>query len=141
MTMRFRQVRATTLADKLAYWINHRINVLFRCGPAVCIVPEVSVAFGNAGLQWRTMSAFSKEFEQILSDDTVEAVLIDGLDRVSKKLRRAVLDIAGERSGARLVWATVTVLDEDDFDLEPGTVKVEGFDVVVDVRMQPTSPR
>ena len=136
---RLHRFRATTLADKLAYWISHRINVLFRCGPGVRIVQEVSGSFGKTGLQWRALAAFSKEFEQTLSDDTVEAVLIDGLDRVSKKLRRAVLDMAGERSGARLVWATVTVLDEDDFDLEPGAVKVEGFDVVVDIGSRMTN--
>lgn len=137
MTTRLQRIRAVTLEHKLAYWISHRINVLFQCGPGVRIGPEVSAAFGNAGLQWRAPPVFNGEFEQILSDDTIKAVWIDGLDRVSKKLWRAVLDLAG----AKMIWATVTVLDEEDFDLEQGAVKVEGFDVVVDMPMQPTSPR
>jgi hypothetical protein len=129
-----RQVRATTLADKLAYWISHRINVLFRCGPGVCIDPEVSAAFGKTGLQWRALSAYHVDFEQILSDDSVEAILIVGIDLAPKKFRRAVQQMFGVPPNRKMVWATVTVLDEDDFDTETdNVVKVEGFNVVVDV--------
>jgi hypothetical protein len=137
VTIRPQRVRAVALEVKLAYWISSRTNVLFRCGTGVRIGPEVSAAFGNAGLQWRAPHVVNGEFEQILSDDTIKAIWIDGLDRVSKKLWRAVLDLAG----AKMIWGTVTVLDEDDFDLESGAVKVEGFDVVVDMPMKPTSPR
>ena len=134
---------AATLEDKLAYWINHRINVLFRCGPGVGIASEASAGFAKAGLRWRTLSAYHVDFEQILSDDSVEAILIVGIDLAPKKFRRAVQEMLGVTPSPKMIWATVTVLDEDDFDTESyNLVKVEGFNVVVDVQtlLRPTRP-
>lgn len=125
---------AATLDDKLAYWISNRTNVLFRLGPGVGIASEASAAFAKAGLRWRTLSAYQVEFEQILSDVSVDAVLIVGIDLAPKKFRRVVQQMFGVPPSRKLVWATVTVLDDDDFDTEAdNVVKVEGFNVVVDV--------
>lgn len=134
MTKRPHRTPAVTLEDKLAYWISHRINVLFRCGPGVGIASEASAAFAKAGLCWRTLAAYHVEFEQILSDDSVEAILIVGIDLAPKKFRRAVQQMLGVQSSPKMIWATVTVLDEDDFDTETANmVKVESFSIVVDV--------
>lgn len=122
----------------MAYWISHRVNVLFRYGPGVGISSAAKSAFDQSGLRWRALAALNGESDQTLSDDTVEAVLIDGIDRVPKKIRRAVLDMLRERPSRKIVWATVTVLDEDDFDLEmTDTEKVEDFDILVDVPCSP----
>ncbi len=46
--------------------------------------------------------------------------------------------------GPKMIWATVTILDEDDFDTESdNVVKVEGFNIVVDVpqRISDSVPR
>ncbi len=95
---------------------------------------EASAAFAKAGLRWRTLAAYHVEFEQILSDDSVEAILIVGIDLTPKKFRRAVQQMLEVPLSRKLVWATVTVLDQDDFDTETdNVVKVEGFPVVVDV--------
>lgn len=144
MTERPHRAPAATLEYKLAYWISHRTNVLFRCGPGVRITPEVTAAFSKAGLRWRTLSAYHVEFEQILSDDSVEAILIVGIDLAPKKFRRAVQQVLGVPPSPKLVWATVAVLNEDDFDTESdNVVKVEGFNVVVDVpqRISESVPR
>lgn len=144
MTTRLRRERTTTLEDKLAYWISHRTNVLFRCGPGVRITPEVTAAFSKAGLRWRTLSAYHVEFEQILSDDSVEAILIVGFDLAPKRFRRAVQQVLGVPPSPKLIWATVAIVDEDDFDTESdNVVKVEGFNVVVDVpqRISDSVPR
>ena len=131
---RLHRLRATTLKDKLAYWISNRINVLFRCGPGVGFASEASAAFAKAGLHWRTLAAYHVEVEQILSDDSVEAILIVGIDLTPKMFRRAVQQMLGVPPSPKIIWATVTVLDEDDFDTETdNVVKVEGFNVVVDV--------
>lgn len=144
MTTRLRRERATTLEDKLAYWISHRTNVLFRCGPGVRMTPEVTAAFAKNGLRWRTLSAYHVEFEQILCDDSVEAILIVGIDLAPKRFRRAVQQMLGVPSSPKMIWATVTILDEDDFDTESdNVVKVEGFNIVVDVpqRISDSVPR
>jgi hypothetical protein len=125
---------AVPLEQKLAYWVSQRINVLFRCGPGVGIASEVTAAFAKSGLQWRCLSAYSVEFEQMLSDDSVEAILVIGLDLAPKEIRRAVQQILGVPSSRKMVWATVSVLDKDDFDTETVNLpKVEGFNVVVNV--------
>ncbi len=130
--------RPATLEDKLAYWIGHRTNVLFRCGPGVGIASDVTTAFDNSGLRWRALSAFDGEIEQVLSNEWVEAVVINGIDRVPKKVRRAILHTLGERPSQKIVWATVTVFDEDDFDLEAmDRLNVDGFDVVVEAPCEP----
>lgn len=133
--------RRAMLDEKLVYWISHRINVLFRCGFGVGIASEVKSAFDNSGLRWRAMSASSGTFEQILGDASVGAVWIDGLDRAPKKFQKVVLDSLGERPTAKMVWATVTLLDEDDFDLESADpLHAENFDIVVDVPAQRSRP-
>lgn len=144
MTKRPHRAPIATVEDKLAYWISYRINVLFRCGPGVGIASKVTAAFEKSQLRWRTLSAFHVEFEQILSDSSVEAILIVGIDLAPKRFRRAVQQNLGVRRSRKMVWATVTVLDEDDFDTETdNVVKVEGFNVVVDVpqRMSDSVPR
>ncbi len=98
------------------------------------MTPEVSAAFAKAGLRWRTLSAYHVEFEQILSDDSVEAILIVGIDMAPKRFRRAVHQMLGVPPSPKMIWATVTILDEDDFDTETANlVKVEGFAIVVSV--------
>lgn len=144
MTERPHRAPAATLEDKLAYWISHRVNVLFRCGPGVGIASEASAAFAKAGLRWRTLSAYHFEFEQILSDDSVKAIVIVGIDLASKKFRRVVQQVLGVPPSPKMIWATVTILDEDDFDTETAhLVKVEGFNVVVDMpqRISDSIPR
>lgn len=134
MTTRLRRGRATTLEDKLAYWISQRINVLFRCGPGVGIASKVTAAFEQSQLRWQTLSPYHVEFEQMLSDDSVEAILVVGIDLAPKKFRRAVQQILGVPPSRKMVWATVTVMDEDDFDMVTANVpKVEGFAIVVNV--------
>lgn len=104
----------------------------------------MSAAFAKSGFQWRCLSAYSVELEQILSDDSVEAILVIGIDLAPKKIRRVVQQMLGLPPSRKMVWATVTVLDEDDFDTETDNVpKVEGFNVVVDVpqRISDSVPR
>ena len=45
------------LADKLTYWIDHRLNVLFRCRHGVGKTAIVQQAFESAGLRWRKPEA------------------------------------------------------------------------------------
>jgi hypothetical protein len=98
------------------------------------VATNVTAAFAKAGRRWRELSALSSDFEQHLCDESVDAVFIDYLDRMPKKLRRTVLDKLSEHPGPKIVWATVTVLDEDDFDLESADpLYAEGFAIVVDV--------
>lgn len=119
---------------KTTWWATNRKSVLFRCGPKVCVKSVVKAVFDQSGLRWLPFTARSGEVDPAIADDSVEALFIVGLDRAPRKVRQFVSNLIGERPKSRIVWATVTV-SEDDFDLDMADpTTTDGFDIVVDVR-------
>jgi hypothetical protein len=123
---------AITLEGKMAWWISRRLNLLFRCGPGVSVAAEVRSAFHKSGLRWLEISASCVRDKGEFAAHSEEALVIDGLDRVPKRLRPAVLDTLS----VRMIWASVSVA-EDDFDIAADPLHAEDFDVVVDVPCRP----
>jgi hypothetical protein len=132
-----------TLPDKLAFWIDHRLNILFRGRHFVGKTAIVQEAFERAGLRWRRFSSARLKLDEIFEDAAVEALFFDDLERLPKKVRTVVLDLVRNGSGRlrdlKIVWAAVSVA-EDEFD-ELEMELVEPFDVTVDVpfKLQNTS--
>ena len=128
-----------TLPDKLSYWIDHRINVLFRGRHGVGKTAIVQQAFESAGLQWRRFSAQRFKLDEVFEDVSVEALFFDDLERLPKKVRGTVMDLVRDGSerlpSLKIVWGAVAVAEDDvdEFDLE----SVEPFDVTVDVPVRP----
>ena len=109
--------------NKLAWWIDHRLNVLFRRRSRAETVSMVKAAFDHAGLKWHSASPGTVCVEQILADGSVEAIFFDDIDRMPKRLRNHVLELLrSKREGCpnlKVIWAAVsTTDDEDEFDLE-----------------------
>lgn len=126
---------APTLPTKLAYWIDHRLNILFRGQHGVGITTIVQEAFERAGLRWRRFSSPKVKLDEIFEDASVEAMFFDDMERMPRKLRSAVMDLVRNGSerlaSLKVVWAAVSVAEDDvdEFDVE----SVEPFDVTVDV--------
>ncbi len=124
-----------TLDQKLAYWPTHRLNVLFRGRHGVGKTEIVQQAFERAGLRWRRFSSSKVKLEEIFEDAAVEALFFDDLERLPRKVRSMVLDLV--RNGSerlpclKIVWAAVSVAEDDvdEFEVE----SVEPFDVTVEV--------
>ncbi|HEX4130858.1 MAG TPA: hypothetical protein VHZ24_12515 [Pirellulales bacterium] len=127
--------RQSSLATKLTYWINHRLNILFRGRHGVGKTAIVQKAFERAGLRWRRLSALPFKPEQIFENPSVEALFFDDLERMPKRFRSIVVDLVRNGSerlpNLKVVWAAVSVADDEfeEFDQET----VEPFDVTVDV--------
>ena len=127
-----------SVEEKMAWWISRRLNVLFRCGPGVCVTSNVMAAFDQSGLRWRAVVAGTATVQQVLGDASVEVLFVAGLDRAPRSVRRIVMDLLmGRTSGLpdlKMVWASVSVMDK--FDLDPESADpahADSFDVVVDV--------
>lgn len=139
-----RTATRTTLPTKLAYWIDHRLNVLFRGQHGVGKTAIVQEAFERAGLRWRRFSSSRLKLEEIFEDAAVEALFIDDLERLPRKLSSIGLDLVRNGSealpGLKIVWAALSVAEDDCDELE--VESVEPFDVTVEVpvRLQNTSP-
>lgn len=124
-----------TRTYKLAYWIDHRLNILFRGRHGVGKTAFVQEAFERAGLRWRRFAAQRFKLDEVFEDASVEALFFDDLDRTPRKVGSVVMDLV--RNGSerlrelKVVWAAVNVA-EDDFD-ELEQEPVEPFDVTVDV--------
>ena len=114
------------------------MNVLFRCGPGVCVTSNVMAAFEQSGLRWRAVVAGVPSVEQVFADASVEAVLVAGLDRAPRSVRRTVMNLLMDRTSGipdlKMVWASVSVMDESDLDPKSADpAHADRFDVVVDV--------
>ena len=126
--------------DKLAWWIDHRLNVLFRRRSRAETASMVKAAFDHAGLKWHYASLGTANFEQILADGSVEAIFFDDIDRMPKRLRSDVLDLLRSKRedfpNLKIIWAAVSLTDDwDEFDLETSDpAHAEHFDITVDVR-------
>ncbi len=126
--------------DKLAWWIDHRLNVLFRRRSRAETASMVKAAFDHAGLKWHYASLGTANFEQILADGSVEAIFFEDIDRMPKRLRNDVLDLLRSKRedfpNLKVIWAAVSLTDDgDEFDLETSdTAQAEHFDITVDVR-------
>ena len=129
-------------SDKLSWWIDHRLNILFRGRHGVGKTEIVRQAFERAGLRWRRFSSQRLTLEQIFEDASVDALFFDDLERMFRKLRSVVLDLVGNGSERlpelKVVWAAVSVV-EDDFD-ELETESVEPFDMTVEIPFKPHLP-
>jgi len=130
-----------SVEEKMAWWISRRLNVLFRCSPSVCVTSNVMVAFEQSGLRWRAVVAGVPSVEQVFADASVEAVLVAGLDRAPRSVRRTVMNLLMDRTSGipdlKMVWASVSVTDE--FDLDPESADpahADSFDVVVEIPRQ-----
>lgn len=129
-----------TLENKLAWWIDHRLNVLFRRRSRAETASMVKAAFDHAELRWCYASPPTVSVEQILADGSVEAIFFDDIDRMPKRLRNDVLDLLRpKREGypnLKVIWAAVSMTDdEDEFDLETSDpAQAEHFDITVNVR-------
>lgn len=124
-----------TLPAKLSWWIDHRLNILFRGRHGVGKTGVVEEAFERAGLRWRRFSAQRFKLDEIFEDASVEALFFDDLERMPRRICSAVVGLVRDGSGRlpqlKVVWAAVSVAEDDvdEFDLE----SVEPFDVTVDV--------
>lgn len=133
-----------SLEQKLACWIDHRLNVMFRRRQRDDFASTVKAAFDLAGLKWSYVPARSVRAEQILADDSAEAFFFDDLDRTTKRVHNVVLDLL-RRKNERLpklkfIWVAVSLTDDEaEFDLKlSDPVQAEYFDIVVDVPFMPT---
>jgi hypothetical protein len=126
--------------DKLAWWIDNRLNVLFRRRSRAETASMVKVAFDHAGLKWLFASTPSASIEQILAGGSVDAIFFDDIDRMPKRLRNDVLDLLRSKRedfpNLKVIWAAVSLTDDgDEFDLETSDpAHAEYFDITVDVR-------
>jgi len=127
-----------SVEEKMSWWISRRLNVLFRCGPSVRISSDVMSAFEQSGLRWRAVVAEVPSVEQVFADGAVEVLFVAGLDRAPRSVRRIVMNLLTDRNSGlpdlKMVWASVSVMDE--FDLDPESADpahADSFDVVVDV--------
>ncbi len=64
---------------KLAWWIDHRLNVLFRRRNRVETASMVKAAFDHAGLKWHNYSTRTTGVKQIFADGSIEAIFIDAI--------------------------------------------------------------
>lgn len=125
---------------KLAWWIDHRLNVLFRRRSRAETASMVKAAFDHAGLKWHYASPGTVYVEQILADGTVEAIFFDDIDRMPKRLRSDVFELLRSKRedypNLKVIWAAVSMTDdEDEFDLETSDpAQAEHFDITVNVR-------
>ena len=125
---------------KLAWWIDHRLNVLFRRRSRAETASMVKAAFDHAELKWYYASPRTTNFEQILADGSNEAIFFDDIDRMPKRLRNDVLELLrAKREGypnLKVIWAAVYMTDEEDeFDLKTSDLaQADHFDITVDVR-------
>ncbi|MCY3005052.1 MAG: hypothetical protein NTV29_03630 [Planctomycetota bacterium] len=128
-----------TREHKLAWWIDHRLNVLFRGRSRDEIASIVKAALDHAGLKWHA-SPPTVSVEQILADGSIEAIFFDDIDRMPKRIRDDVLDLLRSKRedfpNLKVIWAAVSLTDdEDEFDLETSDpAHAEHFDITVDVR-------
>lgn len=127
-----------SVEEKMSWWISRRLNVLFRCGPGVCVTSNVMAAFEQSGLRWRAVVSGTATVQQVLGDASVEVLFVAGLDRAPRSVRRIVMNLLTDRTSGfpdlKLVWASVSVVDE--FDLDPESAdpaQADCFDLVVDV--------
>lgn len=129
-----------TREHKLAWWIDHRLNVLFRRRSRAETASMVRVAFDHAGLKWLFASTPSPSVEQILADGSIEAIFFDDIDRMPKRLRNDVFELLRSKRedfpSLKVIWAAVNMADDgDEFDLETSDpAHAEHFDITVDVR-------
>lgn len=127
----------TTLDHKLAWWIEHRLNVMFRRMDRDRTAKILKTALDQAGLKWSHVSARGATVNQILVDDSIEAFFFDDLDWTQRGFRKVVLDLLNHKDGRlpnlKFVWAAVgNSDDEDELDLDhSGPAQAEAFDVVV----------
>lgn len=132
-----------TRTDKLSWWIDHRLNVLFRGRHGVGKTAIVQQAFNRAGLRWQRFSVQRFKLDEIFEDASVEALFFDDLERMPRKFCSVVMDLLRNGSGRlkdlKIVWAAVNVAENDFDELE--VESVEPFDVTVDVpfKLQNTS--
>lgn len=126
--------------DKLAWWIDHRLNVLFRRRSRAETASMVKAAFDHAGLKWHYASLGTANFEQILADGSVEAIFFDDIDRMPKRLRSDVLKLLRAKRedypNLKVIWAAVYMTDDEgEFDLKTSDpAQAEHFDITLDVR-------
>jgi hypothetical protein len=132
-------ILTNTREYKLAWWISHRLNVLFRRRNRDETASMVRAALDHAGLKWHA-SPPTASIEQILADGSIEAIFFDDIDRMPKRLRNDILDLLRSKRedfpNLKVIWAAVSLTDDgDEFDLETSDpAQAEHFDITVDVR-------
>ena len=100
----------------------------------------VKAAFDHAGLKWHNYSTRTTGVKQILADGSVEAIFIDDIDRMPKRLRSDVLELLRSKRedypNLKVIWAAVSMTDdEDNFDQEVSDpAQANHFDIIVDIR-------
>jgi len=87
------KIATPTRTDKLAYWIDHRLSILFRGRHGVGKTEIVEEAFERAGLRWRRFSSARLKLEVIFEDASVEALFFDDLERLLRKFCGGVMDL------------------------------------------------
>ena len=135
--------------EKLDFWINHNLNVLFVGHYGTGKTTRILDAFNRAKLKFKYFSAATmdpwcdfvgvpKEREdekgsyldyllpKDFRDDTVEAIYLDEYNRAHKKVRNAVMELLQFKSingrkfnKLRIVWASINPEDEGDYQVEP----------------------
>jgi hypothetical protein len=124
---------------------DHQLNVLFRGRHGVGKTSIVKAGFDHAGLRWRYFSVPTGKPEQIFDDESVEALFFDDFDRMPKKFRSVVMGLLRHKSdrlpNLKIVWAAVSVDDDDDFDLEQfDPAQADRFHVTVEIPFKPHLP-
>lgn len=127
----------TTLEHKLACWIEHRNNVMFRRRDRDGTAKMLKTALEHAGLKLSYISARGANVNQITVDDSIEAFFFDDLDLTKREYRSVVLDLLTSKErrlpNLKVIWAAVSISDDEaELDLEHSNpAQAEAFDVVV----------
>lgn len=128
----------------MGFWIDQRINVLFRRRRGTGLDSLVKLAFDHAGLKWRFFSASMVSVEQILADKSVDAMFFDEIDRMPKIVCQAVMDLLQFKSikgehflNLKVVWAAINLGDDEGFAYEAESLNPaqanHHFEITIDV--------
>ena len=134
--------------NKLAFWIENNLNVLFIGKHGVGKTSVIKDAFEKANLNWKYFSTATMdpwvdfigvpksvkdgdtEYLELVrpkefADDKIEAIFFDEFNRSPKKVRNAVMELIQFKSingkkfnNLRIVWAAVNPDDEEKYDVE-----------------------
>lgn len=127
---------------RLAFWIAHKRNVLFRSRDRASFAATITTAFEVAGLRWRSILARDAKIEQLLTDTSVEAMLFSGLDRIPRNFVAAVMQLIRSKKinnrcfpNLKVVWAIVGRSEDEleEYAIDLTEPSCEPFDVVMTV--------
>lgn len=134
--------------EKLDFWIQHSLNVLFIGHYGVGKTTRILDAFKRNKLKFKYFSAATMDpwcdfigvpkvitdeggpyldyiLPRDLRDDTIEAIYMDEFNRSHKKVRNAVMELLQFKSingrpfnKLRLIWAAINPEDEGEYQVE-----------------------